>query len=62
VQKSKPDGKEIIVNTDEEVLTKDENKSKSKLIFLTCRLAMFWIITCAPKSRKTTEMQGPYIF
>ena len=61
----KPDGKEIIVNTDEEVLTKDESKTKEgKLAIPDLQTAdiLDYYIRTEKLEEMNTETQGPYTF
>jgi hypothetical protein len=61
----KPDGKEIIVNTDEEVLTKDESKNKAgKLAISDLQVGdvLDYYLRTEKIQELTEEMQGPYTF
>ncbi len=61
----KPDGKEIIVNTDEEVLTKDENKRKEgKLAIPDLQIGdiLDYYLRTEKLQEITAETQGPYTF
>ncbi|HEX5154162.1 MAG TPA: hypothetical protein VFW07_22095 [Parafilimonas sp.] len=61
----KADGKEIMVNTGEEVLTKDENKKKeSKLAIPDLQVGdiLDYYIRTEKIQELTTETQGPYTF
>ena len=61
----KPDGKEIIVNTAEEVLTKDENKKKEgKLAIPDLQIGdiLDYYLRTEKMQELTAETQGPYTF
>ncbi len=61
----KPDGKEIIVNTDEEVLTKDENKKKEgKLAIPDLQVGdiLDYYLRTEKIQEMNAEVQGPYTF
>lgn len=61
----KPDGKEIIVNTDEEVLTKNESKDKEgKLAIPDLQVGdiLDYYLRTEKMQEYTAEVQGPYTF
>src|SRR5258706_13963138 len=61
----KPDGKEIIVNTEEEVLTKDENKKKEgKLAIPDLQVGdiLDYYLRTEKLQELSPEIQGPYTF
>ena len=61
----KPDGKEIIVNTDEEVLTNDEHKKKEgKLAISDLQIGdiLDYYLRIEKLQEVLTEVQGPYTF
>ncbi len=61
----KPDGKEIVVNTDEEVLTKDETKNKAgKLAISDLQVGdiLDYYIRIEQMQELNSDMQGPYTF
>lgn len=61
----KPDGREVIVNTDEEVLTKDERKKKeSKLAISDLQVGdiLDYYLRTEKIEEISSEMQGPYTF
>ncbi len=61
----KPDGKEVVVNTDEEVLTKDESKNKAgKLAISDLQVGdvLDYYLRTEKIQELTEEMQGPYTF